>query len=230
VSEGPDGNGGLRAAVASQRIADHLREQILSGQLVPGTRIIQDELAEELKTSRLPVREALRILQSNGLVTLRANQGAWVAKMDMRECELSYKMRERLEPLLLAESAPRLTDADIAELIDVQDRIERTDDVEEFLVLDRQLHWATYRRHRADELARIVARLWDSTQHYRRAFTRLTMSRRSWIIRAEHRLLIEALRDRDHTSAEQILELHIRRTRVELSLHREVFQIGPASS
>jgi DNA-binding GntR family transcriptional regulator len=214
--------------VASQRIADHLRERILSGQLAPGTRIIQDDLAEELQTSRLPVREALRILHSRGLVALRANQGAWVTQMDMHECELSYKMRERLEPLLLAESAPQLSGGDIDELAQIQDRIEDNQDVERFLVLDRQLHWATYRHHRAGELASIVARLWDTTQHYRRAFTRLTGTRRSWIIGAEHRLLIEALREHDQASAERILELHIRRTRVGLSLHPEVFQTGPA--
>jgi DNA-binding GntR family transcriptional regulator len=211
------------SAPASQRIAEQLRERILAGRLPPGTRIIQDELADELRTSRLPVREALRILEARGLVTLRANQGAWVTRMDMRECELSYQIRERLEPLLLAESAPGLSTEDIDELVRLQDSIERTDDVEEFLVLDRALHWTTYRHHRADELASIVARLWDMTQHYRRAFTRLTGARRRWIIGAEHRLLIEALRDHDHTTAQRILELHIRRTRVELSGHPEVF-------
>lgn len=210
-------------AVASQRIADQLRERILAGKLSPGTRIIQDELADELRTSRLPVREALHILQSQGLVTLRANQGAWVTRMDMRECELNYKIRERLDPLLLAESAPRLSDDDIAEIAGLQDRIEQTDDVEEFLVLDRRLHWATYRHHQADELASIVARLWDTTQHYRRAFTRLAGTRRRWVISAEHRLLIDALRDRDLSSAEDILRLHIRRTRAELAQHPEVF-------
>lgn len=220
------GRSGGPAAVASQRIAEEIRERILNGTLAPGTRIIQDELAEELRTSRLPVREALRILQSRGLVTLRANQGAWVASMDRRECELSYKIRERVEPLLLTESAPRLSEDDIAELTRLQDRIEQAHDVEEFLVLDRELHWATYRRHHAEELAAIVARLWDTTQHYRRAFTRLTGERRRWIICSEHRLLIEALRDRDHTSAERILELHIRRTRVELVQHPEVFQVS----
>jgi DNA-binding GntR family transcriptional regulator len=210
-------------AVASQRIADQLRERILAGKLSPGTRIIQDELADELRTSRLPVREALHILQSQGLVTLRANQGAWVTRMDMRECELNYKIRERLDPLLLAESAPRLSDDDIAEIAGLQDRIEQTDDVEEFLVLDRRLHWATYRHHQADELASIVARLWDTTQHYRRAFTRLAGTKRRWVISAEHRLLIDALRDRDLSSAEDILRLHIRRTRAELAQHPEVF-------
>jgi DNA-binding GntR family transcriptional regulator len=213
-------------AVASQRIADQLRERILAGELSPGTRIIQDDLAEELATSRLPVREALRILQSQGLVTLRANQGAWVTRMDMRECELNYKIRERLDPLLLAESAPRLSEDDIAELTELQDRIEQTRNVEEFLVLDRRLHWATYRHHQADELAAIVARLWDTTQHYRRAFTRLAGTRRRWVISAEHRLLIDALADRDLDSAQDILRLHIRRTRAELAHHPEVFSPG----
>ncbi|MCI2422353.1 GntR family transcriptional regulator [Saccharopolyspora sp. K220] len=220
-----DTNGAPPSTVASQRVADHLREQILSGKLPPGTRIIQDELAEELNTSRIPVREGLRILQSRGLVTMRANQGAWVTQMDMRECGLNYQIRERLEPLLLAESAPRLSENDIAELAGIQDRIERTDDVEAFLVLDRQLHWASYRHHRAEGLASIVARLWDTTQHYRRAFTRLTWTPRRWIIDSEHRLLIEALHDRDHNSAQRILELHIRRTRIELDRHPEVFQV-----
>ena len=211
------------SSVASQRIADRLREKILTGRLAPGARIIQDELAEELNTSRLPVREALRIVASQGLITLRANQGAWVTTMDMRECDLTYRIRERLEPLLLSESAPELTDDDIAEMAELQDRIEQTEDVEDFLVLDHRLHWTVYRHHDAEELASIVARLWDTTQHYRRAFTRLAGERRRWIINAEHRLLIQALREHDHRSAEQVLELHIRRTRVELAAHPEVF-------
>lgn len=211
------------ATVASQRIADHVREQILSGQRKPGARILQDELAEELDASRLPVREALRILQSAGLVTLQSNKGAWVTRLDQRECERSYQIRERLEPLLLRESMAGLTSADLTELDGLQDRIETTSDVEDFLVLDRRLHWATYRHNDARELETIIGRLWDTTQHYRRAFSHLALEARSWVINAEHRLLIQALRDGDGEEAERILELHIRRTRVELGQHPEVF-------
>ncbi|WP_051845325.1 hypothetical protein [Streptomyces sp. NRRL S-813] len=82
----------------------------------------------------------------------------------------------------------------------------------------------TGRERPALELASIVARLWDTTQHYRRVFTRLAGDRRRWITGAEHRLLIEALRDQDLTSALRILELHIRRTRVELAHHPEVVE------
>lgn len=216
-------DGTAPSRVASQRIADLLAERILAGELLPGARIIQDELADELQSSRLPVREALRILQSRGLVTLKSNQGAWVSSMDLDECQLSYRIRERVEPLLLAESLLKLTPTDVAELEDLQDRIEAGVTVDEFLVLDRQLHWAMYRGHGVDQLTQIVARLWDTTQHNRRAFTQLSGARRKWTINAEHRLLIQAIRDQDVETAERVLIMHIRRTRIELSQHPELF-------
>jgi DNA-binding GntR family transcriptional regulator len=219
-----EADGGMPSAVASQRIADHLRERILSGQLKPGTRVLQDELAEEFEASRLPVREALRILSSSGLVTLRSNRGAWVSKLDQRDCDLSYKIRERLEPLLLSESMPSFTPDDVNGLVELQERIEANSDVEQFLVLDRQLHWATYKYHDAQQLANMVARLWDTTQHYRRAFSHLTGSQRAWIINSEHRLLIEAIRVQDGAMAQRVLAMHIKRTRSELNNHPEVFQ------
>jgi len=215
----PNGN-----PVASQRVAGVIAARILSGELAPGTRIKQEELAAELGASRVPVREALRILESRGLVGLRANSGAWVAEMTPGDLSLSYQIRERIEPLLLLDSIPRLTEADIAELQETQEAIEATVDVEEFLVLDRKLHWISYRGHQTTLLATMVERLWDSTQHYRREFVRLSGGSSSWVTNSEHRLLIEAIERRDTSTAEDILALHIRRTRVELSQHPELFQ------
>jgi DNA-binding GntR family transcriptional regulator len=211
------------APVASQRIAATIAERILAGELPPGTRIKQDELAAELSSSRIPVREALRILAARGLVTLRANSGAWVSEMRREDLEISYKMRERLEPLLLEESLPRLTDAHVDKMWALQEQIESNDDVEGFLVLDRELHWTSYSEHQAPQLADTIERLWDTTQHYRRAFTRLAGRQRSWIISAEHRLLIEAIAERDVVAACAVLVQHIRRTRVELATHDELF-------
>ena len=211
------------SAVASQRVADVIRERILAGTLPPGTRIKQDELADELRTSRIPVREALRILDSLGLVTLRANSGAWVAAMSVRDLQMSYAVRERIEPLLLRDSLPHLTDDHVEQMRSVQDAIESNDDIERFLVLDRELHWLTYSQHQAPQLASMVARLWDTTQHYRRAFVALAGSQGSWTIRAEHRLLIEAIAARDADTAEAVLAMHIRRTSHDLAGHPEVF-------
>jgi DNA-binding GntR family transcriptional regulator len=213
--------------VASQRIADVIAERILTGRLPPGTRIKQDELAEELRTSRIPVREALRILDSRGLVVIKANSGAWVAQMTLRDLELSYEIRERIEPLLLAESLPRLTPADVDEMRRLQDLIEGNDDVERFLVLDRAFHWASYRGHDTPQLATMVERLWDTTQHYRRAFVELSKSQGSWIITAEHRLLLESVAERDAETSAMVLAMHIRRTRVSLAQHAELFAPTP---
>ncbi|GAA1545735.1 GntR family transcriptional regulator [Nocardioides humi] len=212
-----------RREVASERVANILAARILDGSLPPGTRIRQDELAEELGASRIPVREALRILSSRGLVTLRANVGAWVSQMTLQDLGLSYKVRERIEPLLLAESMPRLTDADLDHMESLQQQIEENDDVEEFLRLDRELHWTSYRGHDAPQLADMVHRLWDTTQHYRRAFVRLARSQGSWVISAEHRLLLQALRAGDEETAGTVLTMHIRRTRLALADHPELF-------
>jgi DNA-binding GntR family transcriptional regulator len=68
-----------------------------------------------------------------------------------------------------------------------------------------------------------VHRLWNSTQHYRRAFVQLSGPSRMWVVNAEHRLLIDAIFRRDETDAGRFLAGHIRRTRIELSHHPEVF-------
>src|SRR5690606_27958810 len=122
-------------------------------------------------TSRIPVREALRYLESEGLVTLKANSGAWVAKLDPHECIEVYKIRERIEPLALAESVQRLTDAQIATLESRVERMELARDTEEFLRLDREFHLDSYVGAQMPELLGLIHRYWNMTQQYRRAFT-----------------------------------------------------------
>jgi len=209
-------DGTLISKVASHRIADELREQILSGALAPGARIRQEEVASALGASRLPVREALRILQSQGLVDIRANSGAWVSQMDLDECQLTYKMRERLEPLALAESIPNLTPATLEKLDLLQERIEANNDLAEFLRLDRELHLLTYVGNPYRELGELIERLWNTTQPYRRAYVQQSGHVRDWVINAEHRLLLDAIRRSDTQEAERILAGHIRRTRLAL--------------
>jgi DNA-binding GntR family transcriptional regulator len=208
--------------VVSQRVADVVATRILAGELAPGQRIKQDELATELSASRIPVREALRILELRGLVTIRANAGAWVTSMSRHDLDLSYEIRERIEPLLLLDSLPFLTDEHLGEMRRLQDQIQDNQDVEAFLRLDREFHWTSYAGARSKPLATMVNRLWDSTQAYRRAFVRLSQSQGSWVISAEHELLLDALARREGDVAAHVLGLHIRRTRVALREHPEI--------
>lgn len=211
------------SSVASQRAADTLRKRILSGELTPGTRIMQEEVAEALGSSRLPVREALRILAAEGLVVLKPNSGAWVSKMDLAECQATYKLRERVEPLALSESLPNLTSADLERLDELQSEIESNQDVDHFLTLDRELHLITYSGCRDDQLRTMVRRFWNTTQHYRRAYARLIDPTGYQLINHEHRLIIEAIKRGDPEDAERFLVGHIRRTRLALSRHPELF-------
>lgn len=217
---------GAPAEAATRRIAGSLREEILSGRIAPGERIRQEDVAARFGASRQPVREALRILEAEGLTEHEPNKGARVPKLDMHEVDVIYQMRERLEPLALTESLPHLTDTDLERLESLQRRIETDTGVGEFLTLDREFHLLSYTGCRIDPLSSMVVRLWNSTQHYRRAFMHLSGPERRWVVNAEHRLLLDAVQRRDAVDAERFLSGHIRRTRMELSLHPEVFSKG----
>ncbi|MBT2523649.1 GntR family transcriptional regulator [Arthrobacter sp. ISL-28] len=205
------------------RIAATLRDAILAGDYVPGERIRQDELAEQHGASRLPVRDALRILEAEGLVTLVANAGAWVSRISQSECQEMYRMRERLEPLLLGLNIPLLADEQIDLLARLADAMEATTDVERFLQLDREFHLSCLKAAQTTVLGDTVRSLWNRTQHYRRAATRLFYSAGDRSVHYDHQLLVGAIRRRDVEEAEQVLASHIRRSRLGLGSHPEVF-------
>lgn len=216
--------GEVASAVSSQRIAQALREEILSGEIPPGTWLRQDDIAARLGTSRLPVREALRILETEGLAELLPNRGGRVPVLDLEQVNTLYRMRERLEPLTLILSLERITDEQVDEMARVQEEIEAlSSDTGRFLALDRDFHMASYAACPSEQLLTTTVRLWNSTQHYRRAFMMLAGTDRMSVVNAEHHLILDAVRRRDPEDAERFLAGHIRRTRVELTNHPELF-------
>jgi DNA-binding GntR family transcriptional regulator len=187
---------------AAAHVADLIREAIIRGEYPPRARIRQEELALESGASRVPVREALRMLEAEGLVTLVANTGAWVSSLSLGECQEIYRVRERVEP------AAQMADSD---------------DPEAFLELDRAFHLLTYTGTQTVVLTELVHRLWNRTQAYRRVYTGLMDARARRTVHDEHRLIVGALRDHDIDAAESMLAGHIRRTRRQLASHPEVF-------
>src|SRR6185312_6662882 len=141
-------------------------------------------------------------LEAEGLVEHEANKGARVPRLGMHEVDVIYRMRELLEPLALAESLPELADAEIERLAGLQDEIESGVDIARFLELDREFHLGSYGGCRIEQL---------------------TGPGRMWVVNAEHRLLLDAVRRRDEVDAGRFLAGHIRRTRIELSHHPAVF-------
>jgi DNA-binding GntR family transcriptional regulator len=211
------------ASSPPSRLAETLREEILNGTLAPGERIVQEEVAERFGASRQPVRDALRLLEGDGLVTLKANSGAWVSKLSARECDEAYLVRERLEPLLISQSIPNLTSVHIHRLSQLVDEIERTTEIESFLRLDREFHLLSYAGADDGMLKEFVERIWNTTQHYRRAFAQLSDVTHSAATHMEHKMILDGIIRQDSRQAELALEGHIRRTRVTLAQHRELF-------
>jgi len=135
----------VRDGVTGARVADELRAAILHGAYPPGTRLRQEELAAQYGASRVPIREALRTLEAEGLVTTVANAGAWIASLSADECAELYQVRERIEPLLLRYSLPHLTPTDVDRLGELAEEMRNTRDTEHFLTLDREFHLGSYR-------------------------------------------------------------------------------------
>lgn len=199
----------------SDRIADEIRNAVLSGQMRPGERVRQERLASEFGASRIPVREALRQLESEGLVVLAPNRGAWIADASSQESIEIYKIREVVEPLAISESVPHMSDADIASLEATVRQLERIPTVEEYIQLDRVFHLQTYARAPMPQLLSMVERFWNSTQHFRRRFVKDSLAKDGFPFSDPHHLLLlEMIKARDAEGARSIVHLHIRRTRL----------------
>jgi len=199
----------------SERIATEIRNAVLSGEMRPGMRIRQELLASYFGASRIPVREALKQLENEGLVVMAPNRGAWIADVNSEESIEIYKIREALEPLAIGESIPYLTDADIDVLDRLVHELDRTTTLEGYIKLDREFHLRTYSRAPMPQLLAMVERFWNSTQHFRRQFVNEAYAKDGLPFSdPQHLLLMDAIRARDVEAAQVLVRLHIRRTRV----------------
>jgi DNA-binding GntR family transcriptional regulator len=208
----------------TQRVARNLREAIADGRLKPGAPIRQETIAREFGTSRIPVREALRQLESEGLVVIRPNSGARVALLDFDECVEIYKIRERLEPLAFAESSVNLTEEKLEDVRRLAVELEQlTSDHDAWLAADRRLHVAFYAGLSTERLLRMIVGFWNNTQHYRRVLLMTFTDEDFDVQHAEHRLLLHSLVMGNHRAGEEVLRNHIERSRLRLAKNRDLF-------
>lgn len=172
----------------------------------------------------MPVREALRRLQDEGLVTHISHVGARVASLDVAELDEIYLIREQIEPLALAESIPHLTGRDhrrLEEMVVEMEGCADPDDPSRWVAVDRLFHLDSYSAARMPRLLGIIEGLWNRTQQYRRAYSRLPD--RFATAHMEHRLLLEAILGGDPEEAAALSRVHIRRTRLALDSEPSLF-------
>lgn len=196
---------GSAMSSARGRVREDVRRLILSGELAPGIRLTQQQLAKRFGVAQSVVRESLLELQFSGLVQMVDNLGIFVSELDTNTLLQAYQVREMLEGLsarICCETASR---SDIKQLTDLADRIYETgvagQDVERGK-LDREFHHKTITLSQNKILDRL-------TQAYHVLGTTVLVSRTHDIIRNEHMAIVDAITSNKPDEAERLARAHV---------------------
>jgi DNA-binding GntR family transcriptional regulator len=201
--------------------ASELRAAIVRGELAPGAKILQEATAQELGISLIPLREALKTLASEGIVTYEPQRGYFVTDLQSERIDELYALRDLLEAEAERIAVGRLN-AEAIELMGaqlrVQERAVAERDAVEMIAANRVFHFTLFERCENPWLLRFVAQLWDALDPYR-----VLSYRRMWLqdderlipdeILAEHRQVLAALQRGEHEPALQLLREHRKRSR-----------------
>ncbi|MGH3501057.1 MAG: GntR family transcriptional regulator [Nocardioidaceae bacterium] len=193
---------------AHQFVRDTLRRAILSGTLGGGTRLVQADIAAQLKVSTTPVREALRDLAADGLVLFDPHRGAVVHELDVGEFVEVYQIRTALEPLAIRKAAQHITDQQLDAAGALQAKMDGEADPGAWTDLNRQFHSLLEEAARSPRLLSIVKSLRDTAAIYVGHSLKVEPDRMAEG-NHEHRGLLDALRRRDADGASALLEEHL---------------------
>jgi DNA-binding GntR family transcriptional regulator len=193
----------------SQAIYRMLRERILSNELASGTRLVLRQLANQFDASDIPVREALRMLERDGLVEMIPYRGARVTTLTAREIEETYFIRGHLESIATGLAAERITDAELAVLDELMVRMRdavRTQDGPGFSELNQEFHRTIVAACGNLMLRDLTMDIWQRHSGFQRVF-RMVPGRLA-ASQAEHEGIMAALRGRDAERAAKLALWH----------------------
>lgn len=186
----------LKAESRADRCLVEVREMILTGQLLPGEKVHQSDLAEQLKVSRIPLREALSTLHAEGILTHKANTGYRIARFSSKDLSEIYLMRRLLETALLQSIPLSPTAAD--QLEEINELMRATDpsvtpDV--YQRLNHEFHFLLFEISPLRLVRKEVERLWYRSGFYRLLY--LHEARTQLQVEADHEQIIRAVREND---------------------------------
>jgi len=225
LSDPPMNAGRIAPVALYQEVAERLRQRIYSHELQPGTWVDEQALAADYGISRTPLREALKVLASEGLVTLKPRRGCYVTEISERDLDEIFTVMALLEGQCAADTARKATDSDLARLAAIHDDLERAaaaNDIDGYFEANQAFH---------QEMQLIADNRWLS-----QAITDLRkvikLSRHHSLFSdgrlkqslAEHREILAALGRRDAAGIEQAMREHIssgRRALAKIAARRE---------
>ncbi|MTI82108.1 MAG: GntR family transcriptional regulator [Firmicutes bacterium] len=191
-------------------VFETLREAIIKGNLNPGERLMEIQLAEEMGVSRTPVREAIRKLELDGLVVMVPRKGAYVAGISMKDIVDVLEVRAALDALAARLAAERITDDELDKLEKSIVSISEVSDgknLDEVVARDTGFHETIYEASRNKKLVQFITHLKEQLQRFRS--TSLSIPGRTKEALEEHKQIVEALSERNAELASQLAYQHI---------------------
>jgi DNA-binding GntR family transcriptional regulator len=193
-------------------VAERLREQIFAHELAPGSWLDEQSLALAFGISRTPMREAIKVLASEGLVTTKMNKGAYVTEVERRDLEQIFTVLSLLEGEAAKETALRATEAELTQLDDLHHRLEKAAadrDLEQFFEINVRFH---------EMVQEIAANPWmngviNDLRKVLKLQRRDSLSRSGRLLSSlvEHREILQAILKRDPLAAEEAMRKHLAR-------------------
>ena len=193
-------------------VYEQLKLQILTGKITPGTRMMEVELADEMGVSRTPIREAIRKLEKEGLVTIEPRRGAYASDISVKDMVDTLEVREDLEGLAAALAAERMTDEQMEELIQITRKYSEAisnSDTEKIISYDEQFH----KHIVACSGNKTLIQLSETVQELALRFRYLFYDdfSRYENMPVEHRQILDAIKGGDADTARQTADNHVKR-------------------
>ena len=219
----------IEPQTTTSKVYDYLKQSILGGSLPPGTRLLEAQIAEQMGVSRSPVREATRLLNSDGLVELRTNQGTFVRSLSVDDVQEIYTARSLIEGYAASLAADRAMPEDVARLRQIaRSAVEaaRRGDFGGTVVADFDLHRMIWEMadHKLiyDILSRLEVQIRMFMSVQAPLFTDLIVSVQ------DHKTIVQAIEDRDAEAAKAAIRHHINEAG-SLTVSRLAGQVGEQS-
>lgn len=187
-----------------------LRQAILTGELKPGERLMEIHLANKLGVSRTPIREAIRKLELEGLVTMIPRRGAEVAQITEKSMNDVLEVRRALDALCVELACERITEEDLARLKQACEAFEaavRTKDIKKVAKADVELHDIIVQATGNQRLVQLINNLSEQMYRYRFEYIK-DISQHQRLI-DEHRMIYESIVKKDKEGASQAAHVHI---------------------
>lgn len=191
-------------------VFEHIKMAIINGELKPGERLMEVQLADRLGVSRTPVREAIRKLELEGLVIMVPRKGAYVSDVSLKDIIDVFEVRETLEGLAASLAAEKISDEEIKKLEDIVNTTKQyveKEDVQGIIDSDVKFHDYIFSLSRNDKLIQIMSNLQEHIYRFRVIY--VSMAKKSVKMINEHSELLNAIKSREPQKAKMLAVSHV---------------------